>query len=193
MKNRIKALVTNNTVVIGLAFGMVACGVQEIYTKDTSEELNDEKFDRRKDEKDAQFLVNAAEIYMEEIGLAKLAQEKGTTSPIKELGRTMEQDHQKSLDELTTLAKRKKITIPNTITDQGDDSYRLLNQKTGDDFNEAYASLMVKKHEDAISIFEKAANKSRDKQIKEWANSMLVVLRQDLSSAKSCATQFDKN
>lgn len=193
MKNRIKALVTNNTVVIGLAFGMVACGVQEIYTKDTSEELNDEKFDRRKDEKDAQFLVNAAEIYMEEIGLAKLAQEKGTTSPIKELGRTMEQDHQKSLDELTTLAKRKKITIPNTITDQGDDSYRMLNQKTGDDFNEAYASLMVKKHEDAISIFEKAANKSRDKQIKEWANSMLVVLRQDLSSAKSCATQFDKN
>jgi putative membrane protein len=193
MKNRIKALITYNALMLVLAFGLVACGVQEVFTKDESEDMNDENFDKRKDERDAQFLVNAAEIYMEEIGLARLAQEKGTTSPIKELGRTMEQDHQKSLDELTTLAKRKKMTIPNTITDQGDDSYRLLNEKIGDDFNETYANLMVKKHEDAISIFEKAANKSRDKQIKEWANSMLVVLRRDMSAAQSCASQFDKN
>ncbi len=193
MKNRIKALITYNTLMLVLAFGLVACGVQEVFTKDESEDMNDENFDKRKDERDAQFLVNAAEIYMEEIGLARLAQEKGTTSPIKELGRTMEQDHQKSLDELTSLARRKKMTIPNTITDQGDDSYRLLNEKIGDDFNETYANLMVKKHEDAISIFEKAANKSRDKQIKEWANSMLVVLRRDLSAAQSCASQFDKN
>jgi len=191
MKNKIKTIFSYGTLMIAMAFSCVACGVQEIYTKDTSEELNDEKFDKRKDEKDAQFLVNAAEIYMEEIGLAKLAQEKGTTSPIKELGRTMEQDHQSSQDELTSLAKRKKITIPNTITDQGDDSYRLLNQKTGEDFNESYVKLMVEKHEDAIALFDKASNKCRDKQIKEWASSMLVVLRRDLAAANSCLSQFE--
>lgn len=193
MKNRIKALFTYNTLMIALAFGLVACGVQEIYTKDTSEEMNDENFDKRKDEKDAQFLVNAAEIHMEEIGLAKLAQQKGTTSPIKELGRTIELAHQNSLDELTTLAKRKKITIPNTITDQGDESYRSLNEKTGDDFNESYATLMIKKHEDAIAVYEKGSKKSRDKQITEWANTTLTALRQNLTAAKDCSTQFEKN
>jgi putative membrane protein len=95
MKNRIKALITYNALMLVLAFGLVACGVQEVFTKDESEDMNDENFDKRKDERDAQFLVNAAEIHMEEIGLAKLAQQKGTTSPIKELGRTIEQTHQK--------------------------------------------------------------------------------------------------
>ena len=155
-------------------------------------ELNDEKFDSRKDSRDAQFLVNAAEIYMEEIGLAKLAQQKGTTSPIKELGRTIETNHQSSLDELTNLAKRKGVTIPNTITDQGDESYQSLNEKTGDDFNEDYAKLMVEKHESAIKIFEKAADKSKDNQIQKWASSMLVVLRKCLAEAKICASEFDR-
>jgi len=193
MKTKIKTVLIYNTLMLVLAFGLVACGVQEIYTKDTSEEQNDEKFDKRKDRRDAQFLVNAAEIYMEEIGLAKLAQEKGTTSPIKELGRTMEQDHQNSQDELTSLAKRKKITIPNTITDQGDDSYRLLHQKTGDDFNESYVKLMVEKHEDAISLFDKASDKCKDKQIREWAGSKLVVLRRDLAAANNCLTQLEND
>ncbi len=193
MKNRIKALITYNALMLVLAFGLVACGVQEVFTKDESEDMNDENFDKRKDERDAQFLVNAAEIHMEEIGLAKLAQQKGTTSPIKELGRTIEQTHQTALDELTTLAKRKKITIPNTITDQGDESYRALNEKVGDDFNESYAKLMIEKHEDAIAVYEKGAKKSRDKQITEWANSTLAALRKDLSAAKDCSVQFEKN
>lgn len=193
MKNRIKALITYNALMLVLAFGLVACGVQEVFTKDESEDMNDENFDKRKDERDAQFLVNAAEIHMEEIGLAKLAQQKGTTSPIKELGRTIEQTHQTALDELTTLAKRKKITIPNTITDQGDESYRALNEKAGDDFNESYAKLMIEKHEDAIVVYEKGAKKSRDKQITEWANSTLTALRKDLSAAKDCSAQFEKN
>ncbi len=193
MKNRIKALFTYNSLMIALAFGIVSCGVQEVFTKDESEDMNDENFDKRKDERDAQFLVNAAEIHMEEIGLAKLAQQKGTTSPIKELGRTIEQTHQTALDELTTLAKRKKITIPNTITDQGDESYRSLNEKAGDDFNESYAKLMIEKHEDAIAVYEKGSKKSRDKQIREWANSTLTVLRKNLSAAKTCTEQFEKN
>lgn len=191
MKNKIKALITYNTLMIALAFAVVGCGVQEVYTKDRSEEMNDENFDKRKDERDAQFLVNAAEIHMEEIGLARLAQEKGTTSPIKELGRTMEQNHQRSLDELTALAKRKNMTIPNTITDQGDESYRSLNEKTGDDFNESYASLMIDKHEDAIDLYERASKKSKDKQIREWANSTLTILRQDLGAAKTCSSQYE--
>lgn len=193
MKNRIKALFTYNSLMIALTFGIVSCGVQEVFTKDESEDMNDENFDKRKDERDAQFLVNAAEIHMEEIGLAKLAQQKGTTSPIKELGRTIEQTHQTALDELTTLAKRKKITIPNTITDQGDESYRSLNEKAGDDFNESYAKLMIEKHEDAIAVYEKGSKKSRDKQIREWANSTLTVLRKNLSAAKTCTEQFEKN
>lgn len=194
MTNRlkIKATILHNTLAFAFLFGTISCGSAEIFTKDDSEELNEEKFDRRKDQKDAQFLVNAAEIYMEEIGLAKLAQQKGTTSPVKELGRIMEEDHQNSMDELTSLAKRKKITIPNTITDQGDESYRSLNDKAGDDFNEAYAGLMVKKHESAIAIFDKAVRKTRDKQIREWATSMITVLKKGLNEAQQCLTGLEK-
>lgn len=191
-KNLKKKTLIGSTIIAALMLGTISCGTATIYTKENSEELNDEKFDSRKDSKDAQFLVNAAEIYMEEIGLAKLAQQKGTTSPIKELGRNMELNHQNSLDELTSLAKRKDVTIPNTITDQGDESYRLLNEKSGDEFNEAYAKLMVEKHEDAIALFEKAADKSKDNQIQNWATSMLPVLKKGLDEAKLCAAEFDR-
>jgi len=181
-----------STVAIALSLCIISCKAHEIYSKDHSEELNEEKFDRPKDQKDAQFLVNAADIFMEELSLAKLAQQNGTTSPIKELGRTMELTHQNSFDELKALAKRNNITIPTTITDQGDESYRLLNEKTGDEFDETYANLMVEKHETAIVIFEKAADKAKDNHIETWANEMLVVLRKCLVEAKLCAVQFER-
>ena len=42
-------------------------------TKEVAEEHNEAKFDKRDNEKDGQFLVNATEIHMEAISLGKLA------------------------------------------------------------------------------------------------------------------------
>lgn len=146
-------------------------------TKVVAEEQNDDKFDNNKQEKDAQFLVNAAEINLEEIQLGQLAQQKGGTAHVKELGKMMQDAHTKSQNDLRALASSKTITIPSTATENAQDAYNKLNEKSGNDFDKAYVDMMVSKHKDAIETFEDASEDSNDSDIRNWATVSLTELR----------------
>lgn len=161
-------------------------------TKDVAEEHNDAKFNDNKQEKDAQFLVNAAEINLEEIQLGQLAQQNGTTTHVKELGKMMETAHTKSQNDLTALAKTKMITIPTSPTDNAQDAFKKLNEKSGIDFDKAYADLMVSKHKDAIATFEKASTDENDTDIKNWATASLTDLRKHLDQSIDCQEKCNK-
>ena len=87
MKN-FKTVFIQATLIIAVIIGLSSCGNNNSKdTKDVAEDHNDAKFDKNDNEKDAQFLVNAAEINMEEISLGQLAQQKGSTNHVKELGK----------------------------------------------------------------------------------------------------------
>ena len=161
-------------------------------TKEVAEDRNDEKFDNNKQEKDAQFLVNAAEINLEEIQLGKLAQKKGGTAEVKELGKRMEDAHTKSLNDLKSLAKRKMITIPTTPTENAQDAYETLNEESGKDFDKAYADKVVNEHEDAIEAFEEASTDSNDTDIKNWARASLPDLRMHLDNSIDSQKKLEK-
>jgi putative membrane protein len=160
-------------------------------TKDIEQEHNDAKFDNNKKENDAQFLVNAAEIDLEQIQLGQLAQQKGITSEVKELGKMMEDTHTKLLNDLTALAKGKMISMPNSSTDNALNAYKTLNAKTGDDFDKAYADMMVNKHKDAIDAFVKASTESYNSDIKNWAKITLTDLRSHLNYSIDCQIRTD--
>lgn len=154
-------------------------------TKKTAEEHNDAKFDN-KQEADAQFLVSAAEINMEEIQLGQLAQKNGMMAEVKELGKMMEADHSKALNDLQALAAKKQISLPASITDNGKDAYKKLMAKQGKDFDKEYCAMMVEGHKAAIEKFEKASTDAADPDIKNWATSMLPGLRAHLDHAITC-------
>ncbi|TVR76118.1 MAG: DUF4142 domain-containing protein [Chitinophagaceae bacterium] len=138
-----------------------------------------------KSENDAKFLVEAAEMQLEMISLGKLAQKKGTISHVKEMGIKMEEEHGKSFSELQLLARSKSISIPTTITHDSQEAWDKLNKKSGKDFDQAYSKLMVDSHEDAIDMFEKNSEESKDQEIRAWANKSLPVLRSHLQHAKT--------
>jgi len=161
-------------------------------TKEVAEDKNDEQFDNNKQEKDAQFLVNAAEINLEEIQLGQLAQQKGTTAHIKELGKMMEDAHTKSLSDLAVLAQGKMITIPNAPTESAQDVYKNLNEKTGSDFDQAFSDRMVDGHKDAINVFEKASSNCSDPDIKNWATAALPALRTHLDHSIESQKKSEK-
>lgn len=143
-------------------------------------------------EKDTEFLVKASEIIMEEIKLGKLAQEKGRMSHVKELGKKMEVDHTKSLTDLKALAKAKNISLPTSTTDDANDDYKSLDEKSGNDFDKAYIEMMVDDHKDAIELFEKASTDSDDFDIKNWALNTLPTLRIHHDHSKVCQKELDK-
>lgn len=172
-----------------IVFVMVtSCGYNQKSenTKDIAEEQNEARFDNNDQEDDAEFLVNVAEINMEEIQLGKLAQQKGTTKEVKELGKMMEEAHIKLQSDLTALAKTKRISIPYSPTQKAQDAYKDLNEESGEDFDKEYANMMVNGHKDAIESFEKASTDSHDKDIRNWATTVLPDLRKHLDHSIDC-------
>lgn len=156
-------------------------------TKEMAEDQNEERFDDRKSEKDADFLVDAAAINLEEIKLGELAQQRGTLKDTKDLAKMMVDEHTAALSELKKLAASKSITIPVSITEDGQDAYEGLNSEdTGMDFDKEYCDLMVKGHKSAIRKFEKASSNAEDPDIRNWASSMLPSLRTHLEHSNAC-------
>lgn len=192
--NRFKSLTFQAIVITAILFGASSCmdNKKPEDTKDVAEEHNEAKFDNNKQEKDAEFLVKAAEINLEEISLGQLAQQNGRTTHVKELGKMMEDAHTKSLNDLTALAKKKMITIPTSPTNNSQEAYKKLNEKSGNDFDKQYADMMVSGHKDAIAVFEKASTDCNDSDIKEWATAMLPNLRTHLDHAIDCQKKCEK-
>ncbi len=181
----IKNILIQTVLIIVLLFGTFSCNSNQTTedTKEVAEEHNEGKFD---DTKDAQFLVNAAEINLEEILLGQLAQQNSTMTDVKELGKMMEKMHRKSLTELSDLASKKLITIPTAPTDKAKEDYKKLNDKSGISFDKEYCDKMVKGHKVAISKFEKASIESNDADVREWATTTLPDLRKHLDYAINC-------
>ncbi len=172
---------------LGLSlFILNACGGNPDDPKEIAEDQNEEKFDDRKSEKDADFLVEAAEINIEEIKLGELAQERGMTADTKALGKMMVTEHTAALKELKTLAANKSISIPEVLTEDGQDAWDDLNDEKGIDFDKKYANMMVKGHKSAIRKFENASSNAEDGDIRNWASSMLPGLRTHLEHAEAC-------
>jgi putative membrane protein len=188
-----KALLSVTFVATVLAFASCGYNQKPKDTKVVAEQQNDDRFDNNKQEKDAQFLVNAAEINLEQIQLGKMAQQKGGTAQVKELGKMMEDAHTKSQNDLTALAQSKMITIPTSSTNNAKDAYNDLNEKSGNDFDKAYVNMMVNSHKDAIDTFEDASTDSNDIDIKNWATVSLSGLRTHLDHSVALQNNLTAN
>ena len=160
-------------------------------TKKVAEEHNEAKFDAAKED-DAKFLVAAAEINLEEIKLGQLAQVNSNMADVKKLGQMMVTEHTKALTDLQGLASKKQVTIPASITDNGQDAYTKLSVKTASKFDKDYTDMMVKGHKDAIDKFEKASTGAADADIRAWATSMLPALRMHLDMSMTCQKKCEK-
>lgn len=180
--------------IVAVLFGLSSCSNNQKAedTKDIAEEHNDAKFNDTKNEKDAQFLVNAAEINLEEMKLGQLAQQNSKNAEVRDLGKMMEKAHSKAMEELTGLASKKSITIPSAPTDAAMDSYTKLGKKAGPDFDKEYCEMMVNGHKDAIVIFENASSVATDNDIRQWANAMLPGLRAHLDKSITCQKNCEK-
>jgi len=173
-------------------FGFTSCN--ESKTEDPKEvatETNDDKFDNKK-ENDAEFLVAAAGINLEEIQLGQLAQKSSTMKNVKDLGKMMEDEHTKAFKELQALAAQKQITIPTSLTEDGQEANKKLMNKTGKDFDKEYCDMMVNGHKEAIDKFNKASTDATDPDIRKWATGMLPSLQKHLDNAVTCQKLCEK-
>jgi putative membrane protein len=192
IRNNIKSTVFQSIALVCIVLGAASCESKS--NKEEAKEIHNEAIiDENKKEKDAAFLSKAAEINIEEIALGQLAMEKGTMKAVSELGKMMDVDHTKCLKGLSELAKEKNIVIPAGLTPDAEEAYKKLEHKNGIHFDEEYCDMMVKGHENAITMFDKAATECSDPDIRDWATKTLPSLKAHLHHAMMCKAKCGKN
>jgi putative membrane protein len=141
---------------------------------------------------DAQFMIRAAEINLQEIQLGHLAQQKSMSMDAKQLAEKMVKEHTQLLSDLTAMAKKKGVTLPKSTSSEGMEEYKELNNKSDRRFSEEYCELVIKEHKEAINLFEKAAKDASDSEIREWAAATIPALKTHLANAKNCKERCEK-
>lgn len=172
-----------------LALSFTACLDNEKDPKDVAEEHNEAKFDKVA-EFDAQSVVNAYSSGMKEIRMADTAALYATSKEGKTLAQMLSEAHKKFNAQLKDLADKKQITLPTDITQSEIDEIAKTRDKKRIDFDKDYASAMVSKHKDAISMYEKCAADCTDNDIKSWFASTLPELRSHLDMAMTAETKI---
>ena len=201
---KIKTAALQVIFVSSIIFGVASCENKEkeknendaeatkTMTPEVAEDMNEDKFNKNADEDNAEFLVKAAEINLEEISLGKLAHKKSSNKDVKEFGKMMETAHMKALADLQKLASKKTISIPAELPQDAKNKYNNFETKSEKDFNKDYIDKMVSGHKDAIQLFEKHSTDSKDEDIKTWATSMLPELRTHLDHAVEIQEKLSK-
>lgn len=161
--------------------------------KEVAEDTNEAKFDSIADKKDdSEYLVDIAEVNLAEIEIGKLAQQKSTNPKVKKFGKMLVDEHTKSAGEVSALAKSKNFTLPTSLTEDGQEEYIKLNEKSGLDFDKKFADMMIDGHEKAIEELQKATKDAKDQDIKLWASNNIAPLTAHLEHAKLLKQELDK-
>jgi putative membrane protein len=136
---------------------------------------------------DKMFVQDAAKGGMHEVRLGRLGIEHGQSEAVKGLSQRLINDHNKANQELAALAKQKGIMLP--ADDAKVASSMPLAQKSGTDFDQEFARMMVEDHQKDIAAFEKEASSGTDPDIKSWASKALPTLRAHLTEAQAITKQ----
>ncbi len=131
------------------------------------------------------FLVDAANGGMSEVQLSRIAVEKSTNAAVKDFANLMINDHTSANDQVMALAAKKNVTLPSDVSEDNRKAADELMKKTGKNFDKEYVDLMVKDHEKAVTLFEKASTNVNDAEIVAFANNILPKLKSHLESIKT--------
>jgi putative membrane protein len=133
---------------------------------------------------DRTFIEKAAKGGQKEVQLSELASSRATNPQIREFAEMLTSDHKEANDELAALAERKGVMLP-----AADVNVSKWNEKKTSAFDKDYVDEMVDDHDDAISLYEKAA-KSEDPDIAAFAQKFLPKIQAHYTQAKSLKKMF---
>jgi len=142
------------------------------------------------DEKSSEFLKKVTNSGMAEIQLAKLVQQKATIDAVKNFAAMLERDHTAVNQQVKTLADQRSVALPTTVSDDKQKMYTDMEKMTGKAFDKHYISMMVKAHNDGISLFEDTRSNASDIDVKNFADKTLPALKMHLDSAKAIQKRY---
>ena len=133
---------------------------------------------------DSAFAKKAAEGGLAEVKFGQLAEERGSSTAVKDFGKRMVADHSKADEQLQNDAAKEKVTLPANMNKTDQATYDRLSKLSGSAFDRAYARDMVRDHKADIAEFEHESQHGQQQWTKDFASQTLPTLRDHLKQAE---------
>jgi putative membrane protein len=141
---------------------------------------------------DKSFLKDAYQDGLAEVRAGEMGIRKTGNADVKAFAEHMVKDHSAANSALKVLADSKKVELPTEPSLVAQGKAKLLDAKTGADFEKGFAEAMVNDHKKAVSAFEKASNEAADADVKAFATKTLPTLKSHLSMAEELQKKVGK-
>ncbi|SHH67708.1 DUF4142 domain-containing protein [Massilia sp. CF038] len=133
---------------------------------------------------DQQIVEGMARANMAEIEAGKLALANGQSAEVKAFAQQMIDDHTKALNDVTTLAQNKGVTLPTEPDAKHKAMAAKLAKLKGDAFDKSYmAQAGVADHKKVHATLKKDEARAKDPDVKALAAKMLPTVEQHLHTA----------
>ncbi|MBL0744359.1 DUF4142 domain-containing protein [Chryseolinea lacunae] len=184
----------NMLAALALGIFLVGCGPSKNKEENTdsnevAEEQNEDKFETKASERDAEFVANAVAGNYAEIKMAEIAKTRSSNTEVQAIAAMLVDDHTAVLNQLKDFASKRGISIPVEEKDDAKDKIADLEKQDAKDFDKKWCNTLVDKHEKTIKDFESNWEKTDDSTLKEWINQTLPHLKTHLDKLTTC----DKN
>ena len=141
--------------------------------------------------KDVKFASTATNDGLNVVNISKMAQEKTINARVRNFAIMLVNDHTKFGNDLATIAKDKKITLPALPGMAEMQQANRLAIKQGTDFDRAYVDAMIADQKKAMALYENGSKDCKDPQLKSFAVKMLPVLKMHLDSAQAVRSSIE--
>ncbi|MGY8527549.1 DUF4142 domain-containing protein [Paracidovorax citrulli] len=134
---------------------------------------------------DRRFMENAAQGGLAEVEGSRMAEQKSQNAEVKAFAARMIKDHTAANDELKALASRKGYTPPTEPSIVQRTELKALSVLDGERFDKMFASRIgVAAHESTLKMFQEAAQRAQDPDVKAFASKHVPALEMHLKMAQ---------
>lgn len=133
---------------------------------------------------DTAFVTDAMKGDNDEVALGNLAQQKGSSTGVKDLGKMLATDHAAHKQKVAALAQKANIPVTGDLKDEAKAEQTKLQGLSGDAFDKEFVRATVEAHQKDIAKYEQET-KSGDAQTAALAKDTLPTLRKHLQAAQA--------
>ena len=135
---------------------------------------------------DSSFIQMAGSLGLLQLRLGKLAEEKASSSVVRDFGKRMQADYAKANEELAAGAKQSAYPAP-VLLRQHQQVVERFKGMSRSSFDKKYMAEMLNQHGDAVRLFQQESEGGRVASLKQLASRMLPTLQQHLALATQTA------
>ena len=134
---------------------------------------------------DSAFVIAASKSAFAGSTFAKMALEKASSPDVKKYARRAADESKRLIEELKPLLKAQKAPEPTALDKRNQAVNDWLAKLSGAEFDRAYMSNMASMESNDVMLFERAADKAHDAELKGWASKNLPTIKERQESAMS--------